>query len=255
MTRWGISIAFLALLGCTRSSPLPEMQAGETGRVTKIIDGDALVLDSGQSVRLVSVLAPVLAPRDTAPDPFAGESARILEDMALGREVRLYYPGLTRDRYDRALAHVITIDGAGSTVWLNRAMIEHGAARVRLYPSTGKRGQELLALEDAARVARKGLWAKPDYQVRDASEIDASARGFHVINGTLGEPLADASEDRYKPACLRALRGVSLKVRVRASARSACGLANGTPVRLRGWVSEQELELSHPWHVEFLDPG
>lgn len=253
MTRWGISIAFLALLGCTRSSPLPEMQAGETGRVTKIIDGDALVLDSGQSVRLVSVLAPVLAPRDAAPDAFAGESARILEDMALGREVRLYYPGLTRDRYDRALAHVITIDGAGSTVWLNRAMIEHGAARVRLYPSTGKRGQELLALEDAARVARNGLWAESDYQVREASEIETSTRGFHVIQGILGERLADESEDRYKPACFRALSGGALKLRVRPAASSACGLATGTPVRLRGWVSEQELELSHPWHVEFLD--
>ena len=98
------------ITGCAPPSPLPDMQPGEQGRVVKIIDGDALVLESGQSVRLVSVLAPVLYPRDRPPDRYAGESARALEDLALGRRVQLFYPGLTRDRYDRALADSQTLD-------------------------------------------------------------------------------------------------------------------------------------------------
>ena len=96
----------LIISACGRSSPLDEMEPGERGRVVRILDGDALVLDTGQSVRLVGVEAPVLRPRSGEPEPFAVESARMLEDMVLGRDVQLFYPGLTRDRYDRALAHV-----------------------------------------------------------------------------------------------------------------------------------------------------
>ena len=100
---FGLAI-YALIVSCAPSSPLLDMQAGEQGRVVKIIDGDALILESGQSVRLVSILAPVLSPRDRPPERYAGESARTLEDLALGRRVQLYYPGLTRDRYDRALA-------------------------------------------------------------------------------------------------------------------------------------------------------
>ena len=86
---WIWSICLVAV-GCNAPSPLPDMQPGEVGRVTKIIDGDGLILDTGQNVRLISIQAPVLAPRDDDPEPYAGESARALEDMALGRRVQLF---------------------------------------------------------------------------------------------------------------------------------------------------------------------
>jgi len=38
--------------------PLAGTQPGEHGRVVRVIDGDALVLDTGQSVRLVGIEAP-----------------------------------------------------------------------------------------------------------------------------------------------------------------------------------------------------
>lgn len=255
MTRWGISIAFLVLMGCAREGLLPEMQAGETGRVTKIIDGDALVLDTGQSVRLVSILAPTLRARDRSPDPYADESARMLEDLALGRRVRLFYPGLTRDRYDRALAHVVTIDDAGSRVWLNRAMVERGGARVRLYPSTAQRGQDLLDLEDYARRSGLGLWSQTDYRIRAATEIGAADRGFILVEGVLGAHLLGETEGEYRAACVRALRGTSVRLRIRPAARTVCGLMEGTPVRLRGWLSDHALELAHAWHAERIAPS
>lgn len=61
------------------------------------------------------------------PDMQPGESTRVLEDLALGRRVQLFYPGITRDRYDRALAHVVTTDGKGPKLWLNIAMVVRGA--------------------------------------------------------------------------------------------------------------------------------
>ena len=128
MAHWVLCVILLSLAACAPSSPFPDMEPGETGRVVRVIDGDALVLDTGQTVRLVSIEAPAMYPRGSGPAPHAGESAHMLEDLALGRRVRLFYPGITRDRYDRALAHVITIDGIGPTIWLNRVMLERGGA-------------------------------------------------------------------------------------------------------------------------------
>jgi endonuclease YncB( thermonuclease family) len=65
----------------------------------------------------------------------------MLEDMALGREVQLFYAGLTRDRYDRTLAHVMTTDALGPDLWLNREMVARGGARVRVYPDTAVRAR------------------------------------------------------------------------------------------------------------------
>lgn len=229
------------------------MQPGETGRVTKVIDGDGLILDTGQRVRLISIMAPVLSPREGSSDPFAGESARMLEDMALGRRVRLYYPGLTRDRYDRALAHVVTIDAAGAPLWLNREMIARGGARVRLYGSTATRGQDLLAAERTARVAERGLWALSAYEAKDASTISPDARGYTILTVVLGGSMELVSDDRFPPACRRQLQGTTLVLAVDEDARSACGIADGTAAEVRGWLSGETIELRHPLHLSIED--
>lgn len=144
------------LAACQPVSPLPDMEAGELGRVVRVIDGDALALNTGQSVRLVGIEAPALRPRGREPDSYAVEASRTMEDMALGREVRLYYPGLTRDRYDRALAHVITRDGAGPELWLNMELIKRGAGAV--LPRYG-------SLQRRAAGGRRGRAARQDRAV------------------------------------------------------------------------------------------
>ena len=256
MIRSGIWALCLVTFGCAAPSPLPDMQAGEVGRVTKIIDGDGLILDTGQNVRLISIQAPVLAPRDRDPEPYAGESARVLEDMALGRRVQLFYPGVTRARYDRALAHVVTIDAAGPRVWLNRAMVEQGAARVRLYGSTSARGLDLLQAEQKARNSALGLWKRADYAIRDAAEFDGSERGYFLVEGVLGMDLETETETeaeadlRYAPACRRIFEDASLVLKIDTDARSACGFSAGTLVQVRGWVSDGMLSLRHPWHLQ-----
>lgn len=252
MARVGVFVLFVFLASCGAGPLLPNMEPGETGRVVKIIDGDALVLESGQSVRLVSIEAPVLYPRDRPPDAHAAESARALEDMALGRQVQLFYPGLTRDRYDRALAHVVTTDGRGPQLWLNSEMVERGAAWVRLYPDTAARGDELLVLEAEARGARRGLWATSRYAVHDAAVLPETASGFRFVRARLGEILPLEDETRFAPACRRGLQGTDFMLDIRRDARTACGLAEGTLVEVRGLVREGVLELTYPRHLEMI---
>ena len=252
MGRWGVWGFCMFVAACAPKSPLPDMQPGEVGRVTKVIDGDGLILDTGQRVRLISITAPVLSARDGSPEPYAGESARLLEDMALGRRVRLFYPGVTRDRYDRALAHVVTVDATGDTLWLNREMIARGGARLRLYPSTSARAQELATAEQMARQDRLGLWALPDYRRTDVAEIEEDQSGFVIVTAQLGKRFVTAEPSRFPPACLRRLQGAVITLSIDRDAVSACGIADGTSVELRGWLTEGTLTLRHPLHLQTL---
>lgn len=57
--RLGIAGLLFGLAACNAAAdPLDELAVGERGRVVRVVDGDALALDTGQSVRLVGVEAP-----------------------------------------------------------------------------------------------------------------------------------------------------------------------------------------------------
>lgn len=129
--------ALVCLAGCGAPDPMSELEPGERSRVVRVIDGDALVLQTGLTVRLAGVTAPSRAWKDRAAEPFAEEATTILERLALGREVQVFYGGLSRDRYGRAIAQVRTVDGLGPTHWLeprNRARGRRAAGSGRTFP-------------------------------------------------------------------------------------------------------------------------
>ena len=247
-------ICLLAVLlsACGAEHPLDDLPHGETGRVVRIIDGDALVLDTGLSVRLAGIEAPAPERRNRPGAPYAEQSSRTLEDMAMGRRVRLYYPGITRDRYDRALAYVRTDDALGPDLWLNMEMIRAGAARARIYLDTATLGDLLINTERTARQTQTGLWALPDYEVLIASGMQAEAQGFYIVRGELGAVHA-AEDDRE--TCRRAFGTTGLHLLVRSGAAHLCdeGLAD-SDVRVRGYVRDRALEVTHTYNIEWTEP-
>ncbi|MGB3627608.1 MAG: thermonuclease family protein [Henriciella sp.] len=249
-----LGLALMMGAGCSKGGPLEDMAEGETGRVVRVIDGDALVLDTGQSVRLVGIEAPVLKPRYGDPEPHAEKAARALEDLAMGRRVRLHYPGLTRDRYDRALAHIATADGTGPDYWINLELVRQGHVRVRLYPDTDRGGETLLAAEAEARRERKGLWGLSYYRPAQASALQADGRGFQLVRARLAEKTGLPDEWERKTLCSWALADSALVVDVEFTARALCDIDAGAEVIVRGWIQDQRMELVHPLHLHLVEP-
>jgi len=232
-------------------TPLETLPRGETGRVVRIIDGDALVLDTGLTVRLVGIEAPSPKRRNRTGQPYADKATRLLEDLSMGRQVRLYYPGITRDRYDRALAYVRTDDRLGDGIWLNHEMVARGAARTRLYPDTARHGELLLDLEAVARTARRGLWALSDYEVRPAREVPADARGFMIVTAT---PMIQSPPRDERALCTRTLQNTDMILTVQPGARFLCeASATDRPFRFRGYVRDGTIEIAHALNAEPLD--
>lgn len=246
----GLVLSLLGVASCAEPDPLKALEQGETGRVVRIIDGDALVLDTGLTVRLAGIEAPAPERRNRKGAPYAEEAARLLEDLSLGRKVRLIYPGITRDRYDRALAYVVTEDNLGPTLWLNQEMLRRGGARVRLYPDTSRLGELLLASERQARETEIGLWALSSYKIRPAHYLPEDARGFYIVTGTPGTSRPSANE---RAACTRSLTGTRLNLDIGQAAISFCQKeAPRTPIRIRGYIRDGHMELTHPLNAEAL---
>jgi|GEM_PF-248375 len=252
----GLGGLLLALSACGPVAPLDTLAQGETGRVVRIIDGDALVLDTGLSVRLVGIEAPVTEwrARNRDAEPFADEAKRMLEDMALGRQVRLIYPGVTRDRYDRALAYVRTDDNLGPQIWLNEEMVRLGGARARIYPDTSRLGDLMITLEADARANKIGLWALAAWAIPEASDLPEEARGFYILTGHLddiGAPL------QPEAICSRGLSDSQIRVNILSNASALCEAGEtawhkGHLVRLRGYLREGQLEISHIYNAESI---
>jgi endonuclease YncB( thermonuclease family) len=249
-----LGLCGVALSACGANTPLDTLAQGETGRVVRIIDGDALVLDTGLSVRLVGIEAPVTEwrARNREAEPFAEEAKRMLEDMALGRQVQLIYPGVTRDRYDRALAYARTDDNLGPQLWLNEEMVRLGGARARIYPDTSRLGDSLVNLEAGARAQKTGLWALPSWTIPAAADLDSDARGFYILTGHLDGIGVSADPEAV---CSRGLKDSEIRVNILSNAAALCEADNaewpkGRHVRLRGYLRERELEISHIFNAE-----
>ena len=220
--------------GCS-DPPRSDWAEGESGRVVRIQDGDTLALETGQSVRLVSIEAPAPGYRGREDAPFSEEATRIMEALALGRQAKLYYPGLTRDRYDRALAQVDVTTETGADLWLNEALVRQGGAWVRLYADTAGGSEALWDAEREARNSASGLWsgASPETDLLSAESAD----GVFVIL-TLELQHAEPAENR----CEHSVRSSDFLVRYQISGIS-CSSFVEEPVEVRGWARGGSVDI------------
>ena len=224
----------LVAVGCSDAAR-SNWAEGESGRVVRIQDGDTLALETGQSVRLVSIEAPAPGYRGREDAPFSEEAKRIMEALALGRQARLYYPGLTRDRYDRALAQVFVTTETGKEIWLNEALVLEGAAWVRLYADTARGSDELWTAESKARSEPAGLWAgsSPETDLAAAGQSDGL---FVILTVELdgAEPVGNE--------CEHSVRSSDIVVRYRISGL-ACSDRTDAPVEIRGWARGGSVDI------------
>jgi endonuclease YncB( thermonuclease family) len=232
------------------------LRPGERAAVARVLDGDALVLATGLSVRLAEIEAPAGATSRRAAQPFAEAAKARLEDLTLGRKVELGYGGLSRDRYERALAQAFVAGIDGRRVWLNELMVAEGLARVRSYADNYACVVPLLVAEADARAQGRGLWAEPAYRVRRAGDT-GELTGLTVVEGKVAAapaPLPEGEGRRDVAQLGFSLEGVDLGLTVVADLTEVvAGLTAGTQVRLRGGVGRRRrLEIDHAAQVEWL---
>ncbi|MFH0830154.1 MAG: thermonuclease family protein [Candidatus Aenigmatarchaeota archaeon] len=121
---------------------------GEKLIVTKIIDGDTIVVEGGEHVRLLGI------DTDEKGQPCFAAAKQRLYDLVLNREVTLEREGDDRDMYDRLLRWIWLDD-----VNINQQMVAEGLAVAR-FDQKSKYQEKVAAVEHAAIVNKLGCkWA------------------------------------------------------------------------------------------------
>lgn len=242
-----------AASGCA-PAPLPHgLRAGEGGRVSLVHDGDALSLDTGLSVRLAEIEAPAGARKDRPGEMFATEAEAHLAGLVAGEHIELAYGGLSRDKYERAIAHVFMRSRSGKRAWLNLELVAAGMARVHSYPDNCRCLASLLKAERQARTEGLGLWALPEYRVLAATEADAGRSRFNLIEGEAeGVMSVETTAEPERDPRLR-IRGCPLDIRLQGPEVLSAAVNWRGPIRIRGWISKSlGLRIDHPGQVEML---
>ncbi|TNE57073.1 MAG: thermonuclease family protein [Alphaproteobacteria bacterium] len=240
------------------------LKAGPVETVSRVIDGDTLVLDDGREVRLVGLQAPKLPlgrPGFKA-WPLSKEAKRHLEKLTVGRHVRLLWGGSREDRHGRVLAHLLILENElqkTEGVWLAEALLLDGMARVYTFRDNRVCVPELLKVEGEARGAKRGIWGHNFYRIRDSLNLKKEINSFQLVEGEVQRAAVrsdgiylDFGEDwRTDFSAHIAKRNIK---RFEKEGLDPMRLAH-KEIRLRGWLDYRNgpmMELTHPEQIEFV---
>jgi endonuclease YncB( thermonuclease family) len=227
---------------------------GESAVVAAVIDGDTLRLANGRILRLSGILAPKEGRMRAA-------AREALSRLALDHRVVLAFGTRHMDRHGRLMAHAWLADGVGEpSAWLQGALLVDGLARVASSLDNRSLVADMLRLEEAARRARRGLWADANFRVRTPEDAGGALDSFQIVEG---RPLAAAvvrgrgylnfgAEHKtdftlsFSREALRLLRQAGIDFAALAGVR----------LRARGWLRAFNgplIDITHPEQIEVLE--
>jgi micrococcal nuclease len=131
--------------------------------VTRVVDGDTLVLDNGEKIRLKGVDTPESVHPNKPVEPFGPEAREFTRTQLQGVKVYLILDendtaNNHRDRYGRLLAYVFRNE---DDLDFNAELLKRGLARVEKgYPC--ERLDEFHKYQEQAQKQKLGLWGSPD---------------------------------------------------------------------------------------------
>lgn len=126
--------------------------------MSTVLDGDTVVLETGESLRLRGIDAPEVRHKASPGQYYAKESTSALRELVQGRVLLLDKSELDTDRYGRLVGLAKFDDGR----IVNLLMIQDGAAFVYSHPSDRDKDMagRLLSAQISAMNRGKGFWPK-----------------------------------------------------------------------------------------------
>jgi micrococcal nuclease len=135
--------------------------------VTRAVDGDTLVLENGERVRLIGIDTPEMhvssklyrdaqrSQEDVSTIQKMGrQSYEFTKQLVEGKRVSLEFDVDKHDKYDRLLAYVYLKDGT----FVNAEIVKQGYASLMTFPPNVKYWDLFQELYREARENKRGLW-------------------------------------------------------------------------------------------------
>lgn len=133
-------------------SPIRDRQA----IVQRVVDGDTVVLRTGERVRYIGVDTPELHHPQKPVEAYAREAKEFNRRLVEKKPVRLEFDVERHDKYGRLLAYVYLKDGT----FVNAELIRQGYAQILTIPPNVKYADLFLKYQREARQGQRGLWGR-----------------------------------------------------------------------------------------------
>lgn len=240
-----IAAAFCSGGGSARGEPCALPVEG-SGTVATVRDGRTLTLADGRELRLAGI-------------EIAGRGGDALRSLAEGQVLRLRAePGT--DRYGRLAAYA-SLPGAGQT--LQEVLLTQGEALVSARIGGQACAEALFAAEKTARIAKRGLWADPNFAPLSSENLPGlnAARGrFALVEGRVLS-VRESGATIYMNFGRRWTRDFTVTLLKRQQRTfAAAGLdvkqLEGRSIRVRGVIERRGgpiIDAAAPEQIELVD--
>lgn len=218
-----------------------------TATVSGVRDGRTLLLADGRELRLAAIEA-------------GGNSRDLLQQLVGGRSIRMEQLGAAPDRYGRLVAFIYAENTEQS---VQQAMVAQGEARVSGRIGNKACADMLLSVEKAARKARLGLWADPNFaplRPENVTRIGAARGQFALVEGKVLS-VRESGATIYLNFGRRWTKDFTVTILKRHRREFAAAgidpkLLEGRPIRVRGWVEQRNgpvIEADAPEQLELVE--
>lgn len=153
-------------------------EISETGRtsndvkVVRVIDGDTIILASGEIVRYIGINSP------ESNDCYSQESTNANTQLVLGKVVSLEKDVSNLDKYNRLLRFVWVDDK-----FVNEQLVREGFAKAYKYPPDVTFADQFVQAEQEARENDRGLWSTCEQNSINAISPSPTAKSTTQYSG------------------------------------------------------------------------
>ena len=243
--RVGMTALAVVVTLCCQLGGMASAGSLRLGEVARIIDGDTLILVSGETIRLAGINTPELGYQGRPDEPLARQARNALRAQLVSGSVGIEDASQNRDRHGRTLAYLFTSDGTS----VQRALLRQGLASTVAISPNDRYLEQFIQAEHTAWRADRGIWGLPYYVPRSA---DRARGGYQFIYDRV-------SRIKIGKKWFAFSLGGEFMILIRRADWKAYfayppAALDQAAVAVRGWVSKKKtrarLVLNHPFMLE-----
>lgn len=160
------------------------------GVVVEVLDGDTVVLDSGEKVRYLGVDTPEIAHDGNVADCFGEEAREANRRLVFRKKVALKYGDEGKDHYGRLLALVLLADGK----CVNEELIGQGCGFVFRTSEGLPRLAEFMERQRQAIRSGLGMWSACREKPESRYVGNRSSYAFHRPSCAMGKRMGKQNQ-------------------------------------------------------------
>ena len=153
-----IATFFFWLYSQQPSNTNTQESAKKVIKVTRVIDGDTVELNTGERLRYIGMDTPEFDYKNKQHDCFAWEAKQANVKLVLNKKVRLEKDVSDKDKYERLLRYVYVKNKNNKEIMINEYLVRQGFAMLATYPPDVKYVELFKEAQKQAREKNKGFW-------------------------------------------------------------------------------------------------